>query len=397
LDERTRVGANVRAARLRRGMSLDVAAGLAGHTKSWLSKVERALLPLERRSDIAALADALGVSPVDLTGQPFALPNDAPGAAARDAIPALRRALLDRPPGGRRPLEELHAGVARLAELQHSGRAGDAGNAAAGMLEGLRASAGGRDHTEVSRLTVLAGYYTHSVLQAIGQYDLALVVVAGLMDRAAAEADDPVTTALVAVTKSYGLAQVPVGAYAAAVDVASLAADDIAAAGGVEAAAAQGHLQLAAGFAAAALGDREAATDRLHTAGQHARRVDGPTMFGAHLGFGMVNVRLHEVAVGVELGQPAVAVQASQGLDVEHAPNLERAACWLADLGRAYAALHRDAEAVRALRRAESIAPLRTRLHPLVREAVAGINDRPQPKTVGREARGLAYRMGLPH
>jgi len=76
---------------------------------------------------------------------------------------------------------------------------------------------------------------------------------------------------------------------------------------------------------------------------------------------------------------------------------LLRAACWLADLGRAYAALHRDAEAVRAFRRAESISPLRTRLHPLVCEAVAGINDRPQSTTVGREARGLAYRMGLPH
>src|SRR5262249_46077106 len=41
---------------------LDVVAGLAGHSKSWLSKVERGLLPLERRSDLAALADALQVS-----------------------------------------------------------------------------------------------------------------------------------------------------------------------------------------------------------------------------------------------------------------------------------------------------------------------------------------------
>jgi transcriptional regulator with XRE-family HTH domain len=49
-------------------MSLDVAAGLAGRSKSWLSKVERGLLPLERRSDLAALADALDISPIDLTG-----------------------------------------------------------------------------------------------------------------------------------------------------------------------------------------------------------------------------------------------------------------------------------------------------------------------------------------
>ena len=73
MDERTgtRIGAAVRSARLRRGLSLDVVAGLAGHSKSWLSKVERGLLPLERRSDLAALADALQVSVVDLTGQPY--------------------------------------------------------------------------------------------------------------------------------------------------------------------------------------------------------------------------------------------------------------------------------------------------------------------------------------
>jgi len=182
MDERTRVGANVRAARLRRGMSLDVAAGLVGRSKSWLSKAERGLLPLERRSDIAALAEALQVSPVDLTGQPFALPSDAAGAAARDAVPALRRAVLDRPAGGRRPLEQLSAGVDELAALQHAGRAGDAGKTAAGLLEGLRASAGGRDHTEVSRLTVLTGYYTHSVLAAVGQHDLALLVIADVVD-----------------------------------------------------------------------------------------------------------------------------------------------------------------------------------------------------------------------
>jgi hypothetical protein len=49
----TRVGRAVRSARLDRRLSLDVVAGLAGHSKSSLSKVERGLLPLERRSDIA--------------------------------------------------------------------------------------------------------------------------------------------------------------------------------------------------------------------------------------------------------------------------------------------------------------------------------------------------------
>ncbi|HSV64446.1 MAG TPA: hypothetical protein VLJ59_00880 [Mycobacteriales bacterium] len=50
-----------------------------------------------------------------------------------------------------------------------------------------------------------------------------------------------------------------------------------------------------------------------------------------------------------------------------------------------------------AFRRAEQIAPLRLRMHPLAREAVAGMLGRAQRAAVGRDLRGLAHRMGMPH
>ncbi|MBI3688296.1 MAG: helix-turn-helix transcriptional regulator [Actinobacteria bacterium] len=65
------MGAAARSARLSRGLSLEVVAGLAGHSKSWLSKVERGLLPLvqparhrcprRRRADLAHRPDQHGV------------------------------------------------------------------------------------------------------------------------------------------------------------------------------------------------------------------------------------------------------------------------------------------------------------------------------------------------
>jgi len=59
--------------------------------------------------------------------------------------------------------------------------------------------------------------------------------------------------------------------------------------------------------------------------------------------------------------------------------------------------MRRDEEALRMLRRAEEIAPARVRLHPIVPGVLADIRDRRQRATVGRELRGLLYRMGLPH
>jgi transcriptional regulator with XRE-family HTH domain len=55
------IGVAVRRARRARGLTLEQAAGLAGHSKGWLSKIENGTLPLEKRADIAALARALGL------------------------------------------------------------------------------------------------------------------------------------------------------------------------------------------------------------------------------------------------------------------------------------------------------------------------------------------------
>src|SRR5215468_8245682 len=86
------IGANVRAARRSRGMSLETLAGLTGRSKAWLSKIENGHARLERRQDIAAIAEALAVSADSLVGAPT--PEIHARAAAYDFRP-MRSALLD--------------------------------------------------------------------------------------------------------------------------------------------------------------------------------------------------------------------------------------------------------------------------------------------------------------
>ncbi|SRR6266704_2236634 len=87
-----RIGLNVRAARRARGMSLEALAGLTGRSKGWLSKIENGHSRLERRQDIAALAEALEVSADSLVGEPA--PEIQRHSKAYN-FRALRSALLD--------------------------------------------------------------------------------------------------------------------------------------------------------------------------------------------------------------------------------------------------------------------------------------------------------------
>jgi hypothetical protein len=70
----------------------------------------------------------------------------------------------------------------------------------------------------------------------------------------------------------------------------------------------------------------------------------------------------------------------------------------LADIGRGLARDPRTrAEAVRVLRRAEETAPQLIRNSTPVRETVAYLLSRATAAAVGRELRGMAARMGVPH
>ncbi|WP_221328490.1 helix-turn-helix domain-containing protein [Actinoplanes sp. L3-i22] len=70
VGEQLFIGAQVAYWRQRRGKSQRVLAGLAGLSQPYLSQIENGVRPVERRTTLAALANALNVSIADLTGQP---------------------------------------------------------------------------------------------------------------------------------------------------------------------------------------------------------------------------------------------------------------------------------------------------------------------------------------
>lgn len=392
------IGATVRSLRLRRGLSLEVLAGLVGRDKSWLSRVERGLRPLERRKDIAALADALQVSVVDLTGQPYVVPGK-PEDDATTAIPALRRALQDLPnPAARAEIDQLdaQASVARQMHdvLDHCGL----GRVLPGLLVGLQSTipavANAEERRRLQRLLFWAAFDTHSLCRNLGYLDLSWIAA----ERAygtAADLGDPAWLAAVEYIRAHAL--VPSGASTAALGYASAGADAASTLDGLDARGVHGSLLLVGAYSAALTGAFDEAEERLRAAEEVAVTEVGRT-FADRFFLRPVNVELHRMAVAVEAGQPDQVIATAQRVIPDSlATRADRHAMYWVDLGRAHAQLRHDDQAIAALRNAEAASPLRTRLHPLVRETVTGMLGRAQRAAVGRDLRGLAYRMGVPH
>lgn len=79
------VGRRVREIRVWRGLSLKVAAELAGMTAGHLSNIEHGKRRVDKRSTLEALAAALNVAPSELAATPFP-PRDDAAAEARAAV-----------------------------------------------------------------------------------------------------------------------------------------------------------------------------------------------------------------------------------------------------------------------------------------------------------------------
>lgn len=396
MDDRGSVGAAVRSARMRRGMSLAVVAELAGHSKSWLSKVERGLLPLERRRDLAALATALGVSPADLTGQPYDDDPQGMGPEVVAMVSGIRRALQDAPDQAlAAPVDELLAAEEDVTRRRHAVDFAGVGRALPRLLSGLRATiptVRGADRLQLLHSLFWANHAAQSAARNLGYLDLSWIAA----EQVAATAHDiGDRTWIAAANFSRCHSLLPAGAFRSAHRYAAAAADEATMLPGSDAPVVAGSLMLASSIAAAAAGDTADADARLGAAGELARAGGG--VFGEGFSFGRGNVALHRLTVELEAGRPDQALAVAETIEPGRLVSDERRSAYWLDVGRAHAQLTQDAEALAAFRAAEQVAPLRVRLHPLVREAVGGMVGRAQRAAVGRDLRGLAYRMGVAH
>lgn len=374
------IGDRIRYWRQRRGgISQQVLADRVGVTRNYVSMVEAGKRSVDRRSTLAAFAEALQVRVEELTGA--SEPGDPVRERAAAPVPAIRRALIlreageveDPPPGGLARAWRLHAAA------DHA--------ALAPILPGLLSGARGPDLVGACLMTVFC-------CRALGEPDLARDA-ARLATATAGGLGDPVLAGVAAFARTH--------AYPA--DTARLAARDAAAsADALQPALGQGRpvrdlhgmLHLTAALWLAAAGQPSDVDRHLDEAAAHAAELGEPDGPGyACLAFGPTNVRVWRALVATELGDPDRALAAIDGVEVRVLPTPRRRAAAHVEHGRALAALGRDDDATIEFLRAEQESPLLVRFDPVVRDAVAAIRVRTRDAAVSRPLRRLCTALDL--
>lgn len=388
----TSIGTNVRRIRRWRGLSLEAAAELAGMSKANLSRIENGHQAVDRRSTLAAIANALQIAPQDLT----ALPVPAPGNGGVDSsIGEMRRALMavsaGYPGGEVQPVEQLRARVLDLHAPGRESRLKEIGATLPGLVRDMHASIdAGKDVAKLLELAVLLHTQDTKWWLAMHGAPLDLRWQAAALAQQAAQRRDDVT--------ARGIA-----AWGMVIDMLACGAFDLAATelnsvdvptNGDDSMQLAGMLALSRSLVAAAdsrPGDVDAS---LEYATELAERTGQGNAYW--LGFGPTNVGLWWMAASLENGDHEHAAGIAESLNPAEHPDTERQAAYWVDYGRALARMRgRRDDAVDALRTAEKLLPVRVIRNPFARETVAELIRRARKDAGGRELRGLAYRMGV--
>ncbi len=398
-DGRT-IGQRLREIRLWRGKTLKVVAELAGISESYLCRLERGDRQVDSRSLLEALAAALEVAPGELTGV-HELTSVKGAGEAHAGVVALRVALadneLDDPAEDTaRPWPELVAMLHRVnSELRPAADYAGLGLVLPELITDLTAVAAGEPTHRQSALYGLLDTYAAASMMAkhLGEPDLA--ALAAMHGRVVAvQLDSSAHSALAEFLRAQAVSS---PARPRSLALAARAADRVAPYVGIDPAAAEmyGILHLTCALNAAALRRPAESADHQAEAADVAARVGCGTNFG-HQGFGLANYGFWKVHLAVERREGGKVRELAREIDTTGVASASRRAAFYADLGRGLATerAYRHV-AVAALRTAERLAPQRVRANPFVRDVVTDLMRRARRDAVGRELRGMAYRMGL--
>ncbi len=377
-----------------RGKSLRVIAELAGMSKATLSRIERG----ERSptlNEIVALADALQISVSELIRLPVPAPANGHTDSTTKAIGLALDAIDAGHPGGLvLPVSVLRDRVTWFLQQKRTCRLPDVATDLPGLIRNLHTTlATGADHGELLELAVyLHVHVTRQwLVHTAAPADVLRRVV--FLARRLAQERDEVTTLGVA---GFGVADTLLAG--GAFELGKTVLDSLTLPPTTAATAGLVGLIITSHAAAAVLNGRpDDAAAAMDAAADMAGRF-GELGEADPLGFefGPTNVGFRRVRLALEAGEPDRAVRIAEGLHPERNPfPTNRTYHWVG-YGRALARLRgRRDDAVRALRRAETIYPLRVRRDPFVRDTIAVLLPGARRDAVGRELRGMAYRAGL--
>lgn len=334
------IGLAVRRARRARGLTLAQLAGRIGRSESWLSLVENGKRSLDKRADIAALAEALEVSADALVGQPT--PEIQPGRKNWNLQPlrgVLLDASLDDPPDmPARPLPQLRTlndGIDTALRKADYDTVNRDLPGLLGELQVLAATTSGPDRDEALRLLVLACESASITLRHLGRTDLGWIA-ADRGRQAAVLLGDPVWSAAAA----YGLAHARSSTNRPrALLVAPQVADRLEPHVGDDRFAQEvyGMLHLSAALSRAVQGDHGGAQAHGEEAARVAARLgDRPDAFEL---FGVANTGVWRTSLAVEAGHAEAALQYATTVEPRNLASGNRRAALAIEQARALAML----------------------------------------------------------
>jgi transcriptional regulator with XRE-family HTH domain len=406
-EDAQEIGVRARMIRRRRGLSLAVVAGLAGITKTYLSMLELGQRGFNRRGLIEDLAEALGCSVADLTGQPY-LPPDRESARAKTVIAQIERGLneatLEDVPDLRpRPLDALDGWVRSAVELRDTANYWSSGEGIDTELIELQvhlATGHGRERQRAAELLTQVAYHAFVLATTFRYLHLAQLAAQRAFD-AARIAERPELEAFAMFAWAPSVARA--GGRRRAARMLDRALDDAQQLttirdGDTLGAEMFGLLHLMGAHFAARDSDADAAADHLDEAIRVAMLTGERNGLWQH--FGPTNVNVWRVSIGVRLGQgPAAAERVErverEPIDLDTLGSKDRIVALHFELARSWAQADgdRDSEAIRHLDTADRIAPTRIRNDPIARELVVTL-DRRAPRRVW-ELDSLRHRFGV--
>jgi transcriptional regulator with XRE-family HTH domain len=402
--EASAIGERARKIRRRRGLSLDVVAGLAGIGKQYLSMLELGQRGFNRRGLIEDLANALGCSVADLTGQPY-LPPDRESARAKTVIAQIERGLneatLDDVPDLQpRPLDVLDDWATSAMELRDTASYRSSGEGIDDVLMEIQvhlATSEGRARIRAAELLTQTTYHAFVLATTFGYLHLAQLAAQRSFE-AARIAERPELEAFAMFAKAPSVART--GGRRRAVRMLDRALDDAQPLttirdGDTLGAETFGLLHLMGAHFAARNSDVAGAVDHLDEAARIAALTGERNGLRQH--FGPTNVNVWRVAIGAELGEgPAAAERVErEPIDVETLGSKDRIAALHFDLARSWAQAEgdRDNEAIRHLDAADRTAPTRIRNDPIARDLVLTLDRRARRRVW--ELDSLRNRFGI--
>lgn len=391
------IGLAVRRARHARGLTLEETAQRAGKSKGWLSNIENGRRQLDRRGDIAALAEALEVSADTLLGQPA--PEVQPGLRLPNLTP-LRNVLLDSAPDDppdvpARPVEQLAVlnrdvdQALRRADYEHMNTRLPVLLA---ELQVHAAGPGGPERDEALRLLILAAENGSIMCRHFAQSDLGWVA-SERGRQAAVMLGDPVWSGAAA----FGAAHARSSANRPrALLVTPRLADWLEPHAGEPGMGLDvyGMLRLSAALACSVTGDHAAAASHGEEAARVAERAGGDRPDAFEL-FGPANAGVWRTSFAVEAGNAEEALAIADRVEPRALASKNRRGALRMERARAHAMLGHDQQAVAELKQAERLSPAQVHNTPLVREMVGGMLESARRQAGGRDLRGIAWRMGL--